>query len=400
VEGLRGISVSLDLNETLQAILDGADSLFPFDAAAVYVVEPGTRDLAAKAERGYRNALPSAEPAKMRRTLDTVLRKGRSFTADVSAEPQYVERRSSTRAEIAVPILGSRRRALGALLLESDEEGTYVKTSSHLLELYASAIAGAIERALLHARILEMQRLDGELQLARRVMAGLLPGALPRIADFDVAASLEPQLAVGGDYYDVIPIDDERWGIVIADVVGKGIAAALLMSTLRASFQLLARGDLALRAVFRRANEFFRESAEEGRYATAFYGELDTATSRLAYINAGHPPPILVRRGGRAERLDVGGVPLGLFPEAAFVQGVVEMERGDVLGLFTDGITESVGRGEEMFGEEGVQRVLCRGRRRSARGLCAAVTSAVERFAKSPELHDDRTVVVLKRDPP
>lgn len=396
VDSLREVSVSLDLEETLEAVLDGVQTLFPFDAAAIYVVHPDTRELIASAERGYPASSTAASSRKARQVLKRVFERGRVLTADVSSEPAYVARRRSTKAEVAVPILASRRRIIGALIVESDVRGSYAVGTSDLLELYASGIAGAIERTVLHGKILRARRLEQELELARRVMKGLLPRRVPRIPGVDLAARLKPQLDVGGDYYDFVPIDDDRWGVVIADVVGKGVGAALLMSTLRASLHSMARSELALRSLFKRANRFFRASAEEGKYATAFLAELDYVNRRLMYINAGHPPPILLRREGSAESLNVGGCPVGLFADTRYVEGVVELEAGDVLALYTDGITDTTNRDDEPYGEERLVETLIRAAPSDARHLNDELFSDLERFQGTPEPNDDRTLVILR----
>ena len=236
---------------------------------------------------------------------------------------------------------------------------------------------------------------DHELALARRVMAGLLPRRTPVLPGFDVAGAHETSREVGGDYYEFIPLGDDRWGIAIADVVGKGVAAALLVAAVRASLFALVSHELAQRVILRRANRFFHESVEEGKFVTLFYTVLDVPSRRCIYVNAGHLPPIILRHKGDVELMEEGGVPLGLFEDPRYREGFVHLEGGDVLALYTDGITEAADARDEPYGVERMIATLHRHRTRSAVEICDAVIADVCRHA-GPQPQDDRTLVVLK----
>jgi sigma-B regulation protein RsbU (phosphoserine phosphatase) len=242
---------------------------------------------------------------------------------------------------------------------------------------------------------METRRPEHELQLARRVMQGLLPATNPTLEGFDIATAHEWSNDVGGDYYDFIPLGDQRWGLVIADVEGKGMAAALLVSAIRASLISLAGLELALRAIFRRANQFFHDSTEGGRYVTIFYAVLDVPQRRLIYVNAGHLPAILVRADGRIERLEEGGVPLGLFEDPRYYEGFVRLNGGDALVLYTDGITDAADSAEEPYGPDRLSQILRDSRNGSAAAIRDAVVADVRRFA-GKRMTDDETVVVVK----
>jgi len=226
-------------------------------------------------------------------------------------------------------------------------------------------------------------------------MEGLLPAATPALNGFDIATFHEWSKDVGGDYYDFIPLGNERWGVVIADVEGNGMAAALLVSAIRASLISLAGLELALRAIFRRANGFFCHSTQNDRYVTVFYGVLDVPQRRLIYVNAGHLPAILVRSTGTIERLEEGGLPLGLFEDPRYYEGFARLETGDALALYTDGITEAVDASDEPYGLERLCRTLQDARAGTAAAICRAVVDDVGRFAGDRRA-DDETLVVLK----
>jgi sigma-B regulation protein RsbU (phosphoserine phosphatase) len=238
------------------------------------------------------------------------------------------------------------------------------------------------------------------MNLARRVMQGLLPREPPTLEGLDIAVFHEWSREVSGDYYDFIPLGDGRWGLVVADVVGKGIAAALLVSALQASLTSLAGLELALRAIFRRANRFLRGTAEHDRdvshfYATVFYAILDVPSRRLIYVNAGHLPALLVRADGTVAPLEEGGMPLGLFDDPHYYEGFARMYTGDVLALYTDGVTEAADADDRPYGVERLARVLQQARGGDARSIRDAVVKDLRAFAAGPPT-DDETLVVLK----
>jgi serine phosphatase RsbU (regulator of sigma subunit) len=238
-------------------------------------------------------------------------------------------------------------------------------------------------------------RPDAEKQLARRALQGLLPAAIPTLDGFDIAAYHQSSEDVGGDYYDFISLGDDRWGLVIADVVGKGMAAALLVSAIRASLASLAKLELALRALFRRANRFFHDTTEEGRYVTVFYAVLDVPLRRLIYVNAGHPPAILVRADGNIEHLSEGGVPLGMFEDPRYIEEFSSLGAGDVLALYTDGISELENAAGEPYGPERLGRALRDARGGSAADIRDIIVGSVRHFARDLP-GDDETLVVIK----
>jgi len=396
VDALRLVSVSLDLEETLEAILDGLKSIIDYDAAAIYVVDPGSGQLRSQILRGYpAEVLKFESIPKGMGIIGRVLAEGTPvLVSDVTSDLTYVEARPATRSEMATPIEGGTGQQIGVLNLEADSTDFYDSEALELLTLFASGVAVAIEKATLHAEIMEKRRLEGEVAMARRVMDNLLPRQTPQIAGLDLAALNEPWYEIGGDYYDFIPIDSERWGIVIGDVAGKGVSAALLVSALRAVLHSLARNELALRSIFRKAHRFFRESSGEGEFVTLFYAEMNVKSGRLLYINAGHPPPLLIHRSGPIDILESGGLPLGLLDADGYEEGVAIFRPGDVLALYTDGISEALNTNDEPYGRERMIAAISRSLSHNAISISEAIIEDVERFSKS-QSSDDRTLVVI-----
>ena len=398
VEAFRLTTDGSDAGRILNGILDGLVSLVDHDAAGIYVVDPLGARVSHSLTRGCINPMPvdMAAPFEKHGVVGRVLTTGEPIS--LHDQEGVCEGRKQARSRLVVPLIGSRGRVRGALDLWSDRSSGYDQAAEAVVGVYASAVAATIENARLIAEVRDKRRLDSDLALARDVMEDLLPRATPTVAGFDIAGAHESSLAVGGDYYEFIPLPEDRWGVVIADVVGKGIAAALLVAAIRASIASLVGHELAVRAIMRRANRFFQESVEEGRYVTLFYMVLDVPARSLLYVNAGHVPPVLVRANGEVELLEEGGVPLGLFQAPRYFEGHATLAPGDVLGLYTDGIVEQTDSEGEEYGSARLITTLRGAGEAGATELCSRVMQDVHRFGAGRQT-DDRTLVVIRSNP-
>jgi sigma-B regulation protein RsbU (phosphoserine phosphatase) len=235
-----------------------------------------------------------------------------------------------------------------------------------------------------------------EFEDAQRIQRALLPSSFPRLRNAAIAAAWTPASSFGGDCYDVIALDDGRIGVSIADVAGKGLPAALLMSNLQASVRAFAGESLAPSIVAARTNAALCRNGALERFVTFFYGVVDSHRNTLTYCNAGHNPPILVRQDGSLERLSTGGVVLGIFDAPAYENGRVQLHDGDRLVLFTDGITEanSVEVDQQEFGDERLIDLITAHRAEPPQPLVETVMAGITSFA-GPSLADDATVVCL-----
>ena len=378
-------------------MLDCLASLVDHDAAGVYVVDASGQRLRHTLMRGCDNAEPDLNvPLEQRGAVGQVLATGQRLSLTDDALAEMSEGRPCARSRTIVPIVTAGERVLGALDVWSDLPGGYDDHAIAILEIYGKFVAAAIEKARFYAEVEEdKRRLDSDFAVARRVMADLLPHVTPSLAGFDIAAAHESSLAVGGDYYEFIPLGEERWGVVIADVVGKGIPAALLVSAIRASISSLVGHELAVRAIMRRANRFFHESVEEGRFVTLFYAVIDVPARRMIYVNAGHNPPVLRRAKGSVEFLHEGGVPLGLFEAPRYVEGHAVFNDRDLIALYTDGIVETMDTNETEYGSDRLIQTLARVGAAGAAEICGAVMQDVRRFGTAAS-QDDRTLVIIK----
>jgi phosphoserine phosphatase RsbU/P len=250
---------------------------------------------------------------------------------------------------------------------------------------------------LLALELADRVTMKRDLEIAREIQRWLLPGASPEVAGFDLAFATRPANTVSGDYYDAFCRDGGRLLLIVADVAGKSIPAALLMATIQASLRTLAASPVALEELVLGLNRYACANSLGGlRFTTAFLGELDLASRSMQYICAGHNPPVLRRAAGALERLDVGGLPLGVMASARFELGAVTLESGDLLIVFTDGVTEAENERQEEYSEPRLLEVV-RGLSAvtAAKGL-TILMAAVDAFVGRTRQHDDITALVMR----
>lgn len=233
-----------------------------------------------------------------------------------------------------------------------------------------------------------------ELRQAREIQRNLLPKEIPQLAEFHIAGIWEPAKLVGGDYYDVIPLARDRVGICIADVVGKGISAALLMANIQASLRAFASEAASPARVCSRINSVLCTNLAAGKFATLFYGLLDAPTRTLRYTNAGHLRPILIAQDGRVRRLENGGALLGVFADWKYAESCVSLQPGDLLLLFTDGITEAMSPEGSEFGEDRLLSLVAGASWQTLEDLQSQVLDQVKAFSNH-HLSDDATLLLL-----
>lgn len=301
---------------------------------------------------------------------------------------------------LALP-LRLQRGVLGLLLVGPRATGRpFTEADRAFLTALGTLALTSVERAgLVEARI-EKERLEEEMRLARSIQERLLPSDLPRSANLDLAALALASRHVAGDYFDLLPLPGDRLLVAVADVSGKGTPAALLMANLQAMLRLQAHdfGDGAdLAAATARINRVVCENTEATAFITFFWGVLDTATGRLRYVNAGHNPPRLVRADGAVEPLEAGGLILGVLPHVRYEEGETALAPGDLLALYTDGVTEALSPADEEYTEDRLDAALVRHRARAADALLAAVRDDVRAWADGRPFGDDLTLLVLKR---
>lgn len=280
-----------------------------------------------------------------------------------------------------------------------DTETSADARTMRLLRSVASQLALMLENSHLTDRIVEQERLRRELALASEVQKRLFPEKAPEGCSAQLVGYCLPARGVGGDYYDFLRIGTGRLGIALADVAGKGIAAALVMSVVQASLRSLAEDPaMSLSQLTGKVNRLLCASTGPNSYATFFYARLDEQTRRLTYVNGGHNPPFLLRnhQSGTIEELREGGMIIGMFPFSQYEEGSVQLESGDVLMLYTDGVSEAHNPAEEEFGEERLKDVLRRYGHLPAEQMSEAILGDLQQWMSDAPQHDDLTFVLMK----
>lgn len=399
IEAVRKVSSSLDLDEVLDTIFDSIKELINYSAAVIYVMDPRSGAVHEFKTRGY---IPQSISANFLATGSGIIgwvirnRTG-EIVDDVKRDARYVKVRAETGSEIAAPIIRADGRVIGVINLEADVVNGYGQRDLELLTMFATLAASAIDHTLLYRQVLKQRRVESELELARKVVEGLMPRSFPLIEGFDIYGTSIPFREVGGDYLDFIDSISDRLVVLVADVSGKGLAAALIMVAFRAYFHATVINELAMRVVMSRVNRLVHETTDGERFITCFYGLIDPEHKRLLYISAGHNPPLLLRGDGTSELLTQGGLPLGLFETSRYSESVVEFRSGDILVLYTDGVVEARNQLDEEFGVEGLEKVVRASSNRRAHEIVKAITTAVDEHSVEmggPE--DDLTVSVIK----
>jgi predicted permease len=307
---------------------------------------------------------------------------------------------------LAVP-LRTRREILGVLLLgERPHRSGYSAHEKQVLRAGADQFALMIENARLTDRVVEQETLRRDIALASDVQRRLLPDAPPRAECAEFAATSVPARRIGGDYYDFVELGDGRIGIALADVSGKGVPAALIMSVVQASLRIISSGgDVPPPRLVALINQFVYRSTPASKYATFFYAQLDERRRQLRYVNAGHNPPYLLRAGRqstagsaplRIEELTVGGTVVGMFPETEYEEATVELFPGDVLLAFTDGVPEAHNPESEEFGEQRLQALLRQTADLPAAEISTRITAEMNNWIRDAEQYDDLTFIVMK----
>lgn len=283
--------------------------------------------------------------------------------------------------------------ALGRKITET----RYKAEELNLLQLLANQTSVAVKNALLYREALEKSILEEELAVARRIQRQFLPTTLPKINRFDLAALNVQTKQVGGDYYDLVPLGDGQYLVVVADVAGKGVPAALLASMVQASIRTQADSAKPVCEIMTRLNRLVHESTPEDRFATCFLARVNGDRLSVEFANAGHNYPIVLPAAGGWRYLEEGGIPLGIAPEFPYGETAMSLQPGDSLLLYTDGITDARNLEGEDFGEERLLRLAERlPRELTADEIIRAVSDEVSRFTAGADQADDMTLVALK----
>jgi sigma-B regulation protein RsbU (phosphoserine phosphatase) len=401
-EATRLLNSTLDLAELLDLILKIARNESKAERGSVFLVDAKTEELWSIVASGLEHEeirIPVG-----RGVAGTVARSGETINVENAYTLPYFDSSYDkkfnfvTRSLLCLPIRHFDGKIVGVIqLLNKRGAARFSGDDVDFLQKLSGHMAMALEKARLHREIVEKQRLEKEMALARTIQRSLLPESPPAISGYELAVLNEPCFEVGGDYYDFLELGPEALLVVIADVEGKGVSSALIMSNLQATLRALVMHLGSLQELAFSLNEMIYHDTKSEKYLSIFLGLVDIRRSGLDYINAGHVPPILVSgESGQYKLLEEGGTVVGLFPTTEYNRGSADLTPGDVLVCCTDGILEAMSAGEEEYGTERLAACVARHRSKPAQAIVEAVLAEVTEFSRGGTHQDDRVLMIMK----
>jgi phosphoserine phosphatase RsbU/P len=403
----------LPLDTVLGHMLDHAVSVTDADRGLLLEVDEATGLKVRLARRSGGMRLPPESLTPSQTAIQLALRRQSAvITEDLAQADMDLQAAQSIvaqrlRAVVVIPLYAMSRANtdqsminikrgdfLGVLYLDSRRPAAFSKLDRQILDALAADAASILDNARLVERERERQRLEQEIGIARDIQQALLPKNFREFPHLSVSGINFPCLAVGGDYFDVFSLGDNRTAFLLADVSGKGLGAALCTNLLQGALSGMTLGTDPAR-VFNHVNRFLCDHSEIGRYATMFFGILDDK-GHLEYINAGHPSPFLIRRGVAEDVFTEGSYPVGLVPEAEYTAVCIQLEAGDTLVLFSDGVTEAMDPAEQLFGVPRLREVLTGHMQTPLEELQQTVLQSVENFAHGASQADDLTLLLVR----
>jgi sigma-B regulation protein RsbU (phosphoserine phosphatase) len=297
---------------------------------------------------------------------------------------------------LIVPLLSQNMVRGVALLGEKITKGEFLTEDVEFSTTLCNAAMTTLENARLFQETIEKERLEEELAIAREIQQRLLPKEAPQLGDYEIAALNIPTHQVGGDYFDYFPIDSLRHAIAIADVSGKGVPAALIMSNLQATLHAMMTADVPFEQIVSRINNSVYRNTSFDKFITSFFAIFDRQTATLVTINAGHNPPYLFHADGSFETLQEGGLLLGMFPNAPYKSETRQLREGDWVVMYTDGVSEAMNAPQEEFGEKRIEEIIRVNLNNTAAGMIEAISKAVKDFTTGVPQSDDITLVALR----
>lgn len=405
IEVSKIITSTLDIDELLTLIMKTVERVMRSEASSLMLIDEATGDLV------YRVALgEKGEEVKEKFRLKpgqgiagwVALHEKPLLVPDVLHDPRFYSTPDKvtgfkTKSIICVP-LKAKGKTIGVVqAINPVDRDAFAESEMEMFEVFSGLAGIAVDNAKLHKNLLEKQRMDNELAVARQIQQQFLNKAPPENARFSLGAWNVPAWEVGGDFYDFIQLPEERIGIVIGDVSGKGVPAALLMVRMMVEFRNIARESATCAEVMKRVNDTFTRDDALGMFVTSVFMVIDARREEASLCNAGHWPPFVIRGGnGSVEAVEGGrNLPLGVLPDAPYTESRFPMKKGDTVFLFTDGLIEARDGGNNEFTIEELKRVI-EGGEADAAGVIDSVLSEVSDFVGEIPYHDDLTVVAAQ----
>ena len=394
---------SSGLDETLNNVATLVFEAVPAERVVIMLRDEDGGEMQIKVARNRGSEVPIDEVRISRAIMTEVMENGKSvLTSDAQQDPRFASQTlvlQGIRSVLAVPLSVDERHVFGLIYADSPTHRVMF-SSEHLdiLTTLASVASIRVENASLLEERINRERMERELELATEIQQRFQPSGPPIVEGYEFQGISFSCYEIGGDYYDFIPRHDGTMLVALGDVSGKGTAAALLMSSLHAAIHGQVAAQTPLERTVTSINEYLVENTPNNRFVTLFIAELEPETGYLKYINAGHNPPLIGRADGTIEQLGSGGLPLGLMGFAEYEVGHVNLEPGDVLVVYSDGVTEANNLNEDEFGIDRLQEVVQKHVTQSASRIRDRVESALSAFTGTAAPNDDITLVIVKKN--
>jgi phosphoserine phosphatase RsbU/P len=400
IEATKSLNSTIDLAELMNIILRLASRQTGAERATVFLVDREREEIWSLVGLGL-------EQQEIRMPINQglagwVATHGETVNiADAYLDERFVrasDQRTGfrTRSLLCHPIRNNNEQIIGVLQLLNKKSGAFNEGDQAFLEAISLHVALALENARMHRAMLAQERLERDLALARSIQASLLPETPPQLSDFEISVFHRPTQMVGGDYYDFLMLDQDTLLTVVADVEGKGVASALMMSNLQAMLHTLVGHLHSLERLVEAINNLMASEGRQRKFMSMFVAMLDRRHRGLHYINAGHVPPAVIRANGDAEMLREGGMVIGVLPGQSYERGFLRLEKGDVFIACTDGITEAMDRGGDEYGLERLVASVTKNRGEKAAEIVKRLLTEVDDFSRGGAHEDDRVVLILK----
>lgn len=392
----RELAVDRPLGELFPVIMD--QSMQAAGATRGVLMTLDGDELVMREARGEGFRISSSIRDKVIREKQSLLVRDTQLDEAFNKQLSIVE--NKVRSFMAVP-LQTNDKVIGLIYLDSSMVREFTKDDLNLITIMANIAAIRVENARLAESERHQQIIQKELEQAADIQRRLLPNAPPVISGLDLAGYNAACRTVGGDYYDFLQRPDGTVAVIVADVAGKGMPAAMLMSSLQARVQVLAEDATDLAALVTRLNRTISANCPANRFITFFMAIIDPSTGEITYCNAGHNPPALVRASGEFEMLEGGGMILGILPKATYSACKAHLNPGDTLVLYSDGVTEAVRPdSDEEYGEDRLARLVARLERGSAAKMIEDINRSVADWLAGTPAADDVTLVIAHRTAP
>lgn len=394
---------SSGLDDTLNQVASLVFEAVPAERVVVMLRDAKAGDeLQIKVARLRGSDTPIDEVRISRAIMTEVVENGKSvLTSDAQQDPRFASQTiilQGIRSVLAVPLSVDERHVFGIIYADSPtHQATFSSEHLDILTTLASVASIRVENASLMDERINRERMERELELATEIQQRFQPSGPPSVDGYEFQGISFSCYEIGGDYYDFIQRHDGKMLVALGDVSGKGTSASLLMSSLHAAIhgQVAAKTPLAQTVVS--VNEYLAENTPANRFVTLFIAELEPLTGELAFINAGHNPPLIGRADGTVELLSAGGLPLGLMSFAEYETGHARLNSGDVLFIYSDGVSEANNLNEDEFGMDRLTEVIRANTARSASAIRDKVESALSAFTGTAAPNDDITLVIVKK---